>query len=105
MVETEAPAVPAEPGVSFTEWSDEVAPRFFTAWDASFRDRPGFPGWLAVKWIDWISHDDDFRADWTMLASAGGTGRGFIAGGAGGWIVQVGVVPAARAAYLRAADG
>lgn len=82
--------------VVFSEWSDSVAERFFAVYEAAFRDRPGFPGWSAAEWIKWISDDDDFRADWTLLASVGGADVGFIAGADGGWIVQVGVVPAAR---------
>ncbi|MGE5286101.1 MAG: GNAT family N-acetyltransferase [Micromonosporaceae bacterium] len=82
--------------VVFTEWSARAAPRFFAVYDAAFRARPGFPGWPAERWIEWISDDDDFRADWTLLASAGGVDVGFVAGATGGWIVQVGVLPAAR---------
>ena len=43
-----------------------------------------------------MSGDPDFRADWTLLASVAGADAGFIAGDTGGWIAQVGVVPAAR---------
>lgn len=82
--------------VTFTEWSDSVAARFFAAYEAAFRDRPGFPGWSAAEWIRWIIDDDDFRADWTLLASAAGADVGFVVGGEGGWIAQVGVVPTAR---------
>jgi mycothiol synthase len=82
--------------VAFTEWSDSVAARFYAAYEAAFRDRPGVPGWSATEWIGWITDDDDFRADWTLLASAAGADVGFVVGGEGGWISQVGVVPAAR---------
>ena len=58
--------------------------------------RPGFPGWPASEWMERISGDPDFRADWTLLASVAGADAGFIAGDTGGWIAQVGVVPAAR---------
>jgi ribosomal protein S18 acetylase RimI-like enzyme len=90
------PAVAPDPGISFTEWTEAAAPRFFAVWEAAFRERPGFPGWSADTWIGWISDDEDFRADWTLLASAGHADLGFIAGATGGWIVQVGVIPAAR---------
>jgi mycothiol synthase len=138
------PEVVAGADVTFTEWSDSVAERFFAVYEASFRDRPGFPGWTAAEWIRRISGDDEFRADWTLLASradnpkrdspkpkrdspkcdypirdypkydypkrdypiSGDLGRrgpglcgadvGFVVGGAGGWLVQVGVVPGAR---------
>ena len=82
--------------VAFTEWSESVAARFFAAYETAFRDRPGFPGWSADQWVRWIVDDDDFRADWTLLASAAGVDVGFVVGGEGGWISQVGVVPAAR---------
>ncbi len=121
------PEVAAGANVAFTEWSDSVAERFFAVYESSFRDRPGFPGWTAAEWISRISGDDEFRADWTLLASrpdypkrdypkrdypkrdypiSGDLGRrgqglcgadvGFVVGGAGGWLVQVGVVPGAR---------
>jgi mycothiol synthase len=85
-----------EPDVVCTEWTASVAERFFAVYEAAFRDRPGFPGWPAAEWISWISDDNDFRADWTLLASVAGADVGFLAGGEDGWIVQVGVVPAAR---------
>lgn len=91
-----APVVPANPDMSFTEWTEAVAPRFFAVWEAAFRERPGFPGWSADTWIRWISDDEDFRADWTLLASAGDLDLGFVVGAMGGWIVQAGVIPAAR---------
>lgn len=89
------PAAPAS-GVAFTEWDKSAAMRFFAVYEAAFRDRPGFPGWSATDWVRWMSDDDDFRADLTLLASIAGVDAGFIAGAAGGWIVQVGVVPAMR---------
>ena len=90
------PTAPPAGDVVFTEWSDSLAERFFAVYEAAFRDRPGFPGWSAAEWITWIRDDDDFRADWTLLASEAGRDVGFLAGENGGWIAQVGVVPAAR---------
>jgi ribosomal protein S18 acetylase RimI-like enzyme len=87
---------PADTGVTFTEWTTEVAHRFFAVWEEAFLERPGFPGWPAATWISWIADDEDFRADRTLLASCGGADVGFIAAAAGGWIVQLGVIPAAR---------
>jgi ribosomal protein S18 acetylase RimI-like enzyme len=46
--------------------------------------------------VEWISDDEDFRADWTLLASLGTADVGFIAGETTGWIAQLGVVPSAR---------
>jgi mycothiol synthase len=71
-------AAPAR-DVVFTEWS-AAAPRFFAVCDAAFGARPGFSGWPAEEWIEWISGDEDFRADWTLLAVAGGVDAGFVAG-------------------------
>jgi ribosomal protein S18 acetylase RimI-like enzyme len=86
-----------------TPWTAELAPRFYQVWHEAFADRPGFPGWPASTWIEWISDDPDFRADWTLLASVGGRDVGFVAGAAGGWIVQTGVVPEARGRRICAA--
>jgi len=90
------PEAPPAGDVVFTEWSDSLAERFFAVYEAAFRDRPGFPGWSAAEWITWIRDDEDFRADLTLLASAAGADVGFLAGEGGGWIAQLGVVPAAR---------
>jgi mycothiol synthase len=83
-------------GLRFTEWSGPAAARFYAVYTAAFAGRPGFPGWPASEWIERLSGDPDFRADWTLLASVAGADAGFIAGDTGGWIAQVGVVPAAR---------
>jgi mycothiol synthase len=83
-------------GLRFTEWSGPAAARFYAVYTAAFAGRPGFPGWPASEWIERTSGDPDFRADWTLLASVAGADTGFIAGDTGGWIAQVGVVPAAR---------
>jgi ribosomal protein S18 acetylase RimI-like enzyme len=94
----------AEPtDVVLTEWSAELAPRFFDCWVASFGDRPGFPGWSREQWVEWIS--DGLNPQWTLLATRGGEDVGFVAGGEDGgdaWIFQVGVVPSARGAGLGA---
>jgi len=94
------PVVPPDPAVSFIPWTEATAPRFFAVWEAAFRERPGFPGWPAATWISRMSDDEDFRADWTLLARAGGEDVGFVAGASGGWIVQAGVIPAARGRRL-----
>jgi mycothiol synthase len=89
--------------VSLTLWSAEVAPRFFACWVASFRDRPGFPGWTQEQWVDWIS--DGLNPQWSILATRGGEDVGFVVGStenADAWIAQVGVVPSARGAGLGA---
>lgn len=51
-------------------WSGETAERFH----AAFRERPGFPGWTAAEWIADYDDDEDFRADWSVLAGLPGSG-------------------------------
>ena len=98
------PGEPLPPGITYVEWTPALAQRFWEVYDDAFRDRPGFPGWPAQRWIDWISGYDDFRPDLTFLALEGGEAAGFIvcevdaaseppAGRRTGWIVQVGVRP------------
>jgi mycothiol synthase len=95
-------SVASDADIIMTEWTGATAPRFYAVWAAAFADRPGFPGWPAHTWIEWISDDEDFRADWTLLASQGDSDLGFVTGSTGGWIVQVGVVPAARGRRISA---
>ena len=89
---------PAHPPGSLTlsQWGQADPARFYAVYQAAFRDRPGFPGWTQSRWAGWISDDEDFRAEWTLLASLGGADVAFIAGAATGWITQLGVVPSAR---------
>ncbi|UQU63076.1 GNAT family N-acetyltransferase [Couchioplanes caeruleus] len=82
-------------GTHLSEWSAETAGRFFRVYDAAFRDRPGFPGWSAEQWTAAVV-DEDFRPGWSLLASVPGVGDAGFVTAAVGWIVQVGVVPAAR---------
>ena len=89
-------------GTRLTDWTDETASRFFAVYAASFRDRPGFPGWSAEQWISW-SVDDGFRPGWSVLATVPEVGDAGFVTCADGWIVQVGVVPVARGRGLGAA--
>jgi mycothiol synthase len=102
---TAAPPPPAKPpaGLVLSSWDQAGPARFFAVYEASFRDRPGFPGWTQDRWVGWISDDDDFRAAWALLATVDGTDAGFIVADAGGWIIQVGVIPAARGRDIGAA--
>lgn len=81
-------------GQSQRDGADPV--RFHAVYEQAFRERPGFPGWPRERWIEWIGDDEDFRADWTLLATLDGVDVAFIAAEASGWIAQVGVVPRAR---------
>jgi ribosomal protein S18 acetylase RimI-like enzyme len=91
------PADPLPPGLALHEWTPDLAARFFAAYDAAFRERPGFPGWPAERWVAWTAGDEEFRPQWSLLAAGpdGDGDAGFVTC-AEGWIVQVGVVPAWR---------
>ena len=92
----DVPAPVWPPGAVLQDWSAETAPRFFAVYTAAFRDRPGFPGWSAGEWIGEVTDDEDFRPGWSVLATVPGVGDAGFVTGAVGWVVQVGVVPAAR---------
>ena len=89
-------------GTVLSEWSQATAGRFFAVYEAAFRERPGFPGWSAEEWIEGVAEDDDFRPQWSVLATTSAGDVGFVTVTAE-WIDQVGVVPAARGAGLGAA--
>ncbi|MCY1138771.1 GNAT family N-acetyltransferase [Actinoplanes sp. Pm04-4] len=91
------------PDVTVVSWDGAVVQRFHATYHASFRDRPGFPGDPADEWIAENEDDDDFRPDSSLLVTVPGLGdAGFITT-ARDWVVQVGVVPAARRHGLAAA--
>ena len=90
------PATHAPEGLILTQWDQADPARYYAVYQESFRERPGFPGWAQEHWIEWISDDEDFRPDWTLLASIDGNDVGFIVADASDWIVQMGVVPSAR---------
>src|SRR6185436_8727466 len=59
------------PDMTLTEWRLDLADQFFQAYQAAFRDRPGFPGYSAEEWISGVTESDNNPA-WTLLAYAGG---------------------------------
>jgi ribosomal protein S18 acetylase RimI-like enzyme len=78
------PAVPLPAGITVAPWTSALAERFHATYVAAFRERPGFPDWPAAQWVEWVSGDDDFRPQYSLLATAN---RGADAGpinGAGG---------------------
>lgn len=83
-------------GTVVTPWRGDLAERFFQVYAASFRSRPGFPAPSAAAWIAENETDDEFRPGWSLLAHLPGIGDAGFLTAAAGWIVQVGVVPAAR---------
>lgn len=94
----QAPVPPAHspPGLTLLAWGQADPARFFAVYDAAFRERPGFPNWTQDRWVEWVSDDEDFRAEWTLLATLGDADVGFITADASGWIAQMGVLPSAR---------
>jgi ribosomal protein S18 acetylase RimI-like enzyme len=90
------PATHAPSGLTLSQWGQADPARFYAVYQASFRERPGFPGWPRERWIEWIRDDEDFRPEWTLLATIDGSDVGFVVGEARGWIAQMGVVPSAR---------
>ena len=98
-----APAAPTWPaGTTLESWDHANVGRFHAVYEVSFRERPGFR-LDAGPWIGFVADDDEFRPQWSVLATLPGAGdAGFVTAGVG-WIVQVGVVPAARGRGLGAA--
>jgi len=96
---TPLPDRPLPPDVVLAIWQPALAEQFFQAYDAAFRERPGFPGWSAAEWVDWITDDDELRPEWSLLARAGDRSVGFLIGADGppdGFVLQVGVIPLHR---------
>ena len=95
------PDRPLPDGVEIASWEPDLLEQFFQAYSNSFRDRPGFPGWSAEKWINDVV-DDGFKPEWSVLASASGVPLGFVTAyivapnPPGGYVWQFGVVPAWR---------
>jgi mycothiol synthase len=93
------PDCPLPPGVTLTNWQPNLADQFFQAYDAAFRERPGFPGWTtAAEWVDsW--ENDHFRPEWSLLARADNVPLGLLMATSNpphGFVMQVGVVPTQR---------
>jgi len=96
------PDLPLPPDVTITYWQPDLADQFFQAYDAAFRERPGFPGYSADQWITGVT-ENDHKPEWSLLAYVDGVPVGFVIGNIdltidppGGHIGQIGVVPAQR---------
>jgi len=96
------PEAPLPPDITLAPWSPALAEAFFAAYTASFRERPGFPGWSREQWVDWATGDDDFRPAASFIARCGDTPAGFVLCDEG-WIAQLGVCPEWRGRGLGAA--
>lgn len=97
-------------GVTLADWRPDLAEQFYQAYYAAFRERPGFPGYSAARWISDVTEENDHRSDWTLLARSAGEPAGFVLGNMDltqdppdGYIGQVGVVPAQRRRGLASA--
>jgi mycothiol synthase len=94
------PAREVPPGLALKSWTAELAPAFFAAYDAAFRDRPGFPGWSQHDWLTRTTNDERFVPALSRLAvDESGEPAGFVIVGAN-WIEQIGVVPCWRGCGL-----
>ncbi len=101
------PVRPLPPDVSITTWQPALAEQFFQAYEAAFRDRPGFPGYSAAEWISDLTENETFKPEWSLLArTAEDIPAGFVNASAerpGGYVVQVGVIPGQRRRGLASA--
>ena len=103
------PAAPIPSDLTLSNWQPDLAEKFFQAYELAFRERPGFPGLIADEWISGVT-GDDYVPEWTLLALAGDVPAGFIIGTIvlsarppGGYISQIGVIPAQRRRGLASA--
>lgn len=94
------PHVASPSEISYLCWTPEQAHDFFVVYNASFRERPGFPGWSEAEWIHWTASDPTFRADLSVLAMVQGQAVGIVTNADDdeakmpqGFIIQVGVHP------------
>lgn len=80
-------------GLSFAAWVPGLADQFFAVYQASFRERSGFPDLSQEDWMAWLGTDeDDFHPELSLLACHDNLPLGFIVC-ADNWIVQMGVHP------------
>jgi mycothiol synthase len=103
------PDRPSPPGVTITNWQPKLAEQFFQAYHAAFHERPGFPGYSAAEWIAQVT-ENDLKPEWSLLARIDGEPVGFVIGNIdltteppGGYVWQIGVIPAQRRQGLASA--
>lgn len=102
----EIPPVSMPFGMEFLDWKPSTAGLFFTAYCASFYDRPGFPNPAPKEWVEDYEDDNDFRPEISRVASRSGKPVGFITCSVYsgyGWISQVGTAPEQRGKGLASA--
>jgi mycothiol synthase len=86
------PEVRLPQGLQRETWTDARAGLFFEAYQDSFRERPGFPGWSFETWRKWIAEDEDFCPERSFLICHNNLPVGFLAC-SDNYIAQVGVHP------------
>jgi mycothiol synthase len=90
---------PLPAGIRIERWTPDNAALFFSAYQGSFRDRPGFPDPSKEDWIADYAESDSFRPELSILALDEDTPAGFVTCerlSHFGWISQIGAVPAWR---------
>ena len=90
-------AVPED--LTVETWQMPEARRYFEAYHAAFRDRPGFPGFSEAEWVENLTDDERFRPEWSLLASSGAVPVGFVTASReapDGFVIQTGVIPSQR---------
>jgi mycothiol synthase len=97
------PSLPQWPGGTRPmDWGPDAAGASFVAYEAAFRDRPGFPGWSQAEWTGRMAGDQDFLPEASLYVLMDDVPAGFVVC-SNGWIDQVGVVPAHRRLGLASA--
>lgn len=103
------PDRPLPKDVSIASWQPNLGEQFFQAYHASFRERPGFPGFSASEWIALVT-ENDHKPEWSLLARVNSEPVGFVIGNIdltkdppGSYIWQIGVIPAQRRRGLASA--
>ena len=100
------PNLSIPPDVNFATWQAALADQFFQAYEAAFRERPGFPAYPAAVWISDYLENESFKPEWSLLARAGNQPVGFVTASSessGGFVIQVGVIPEQRRRGLSSA--
>lgn len=89
-------------GLTVEPWSGANADDFFAAYEACFRERPGFPGWSQQEWQAWAAGEDTFRPERSFVVRGGELPVAFVVCD-DAWVVQMGVAPEWRGCGLGAA--
>lgn len=80
-------------GVRLKTWSPSMAGRFYAAYRASYRTRPGFLAPSREEWTTWMDTDGEgFRPQHSLIAFVDDRPIGFICCD-DEWVIQIGVVP------------